>query len=142
MVRDVSAGVSQSVESLLPKQDVAGSIPVTRSSLEEQWFSDGHHRWHVPRLIEAAASLTPEEVPVASFRDLDEQVWEHLLTPRTVVNHLRRVLQADLSYPIIVSEDGWVMDGCHRLSKALLEGRETVLAVRFLKNPPPDEVVK
>ena len=140
MVRDVSCGNSSVVERILPKDDVAGSIPVSRSFLEEQWFSDGTHRWHVPRLIEAAKGLPIEEVPVTSFRDLDEQVWEPLQTPRAVVDHLRRILRADLSYPIIVSEDGWVMDGCHRLAKALLEGRETVLAVRFKTNPPPDEI--
>lgn len=122
------------------KLDVAGSNPVVRSKLESQWYSDGTGRWHVPRLVEAAAALTPEELPVAAFRDLDEQVWERDMTPRAAVAHLRRVLDADLSYPIIVSADGWVMDGCHRLAKALLEGRETVLAVRFEKNPPPDEV--
>ena len=75
---------------------------------------------------------------MASFRDLDEQVWEHVLTPRVVVEHMRRILDADLKYPIILSSDGWVMDGCHRLAKALAEGRETVTVVQFQTDPPPD----
>lgn len=107
---------------------------------EGQVYSDGTYRWLVSRLIELASDIVPKEVPVASFRDLDEQVWEWDMTPRDAVAHLRRVLDADLAYPIIVSEDGWVMDGCHRLAKALLENRETVLVVRFERNPPPNEV--
>jgi hypothetical protein len=48
--------------------------------------------------------------------------------------------ECDLSCPIILSSDGWVMDGVHRVGKALLEGRERVQAVRLRSDPPPDFV--
>jgi elongation factor P hydroxylase len=86
-----------------------------------------------------AADLVPEEVPVESFRDLDEAVWaSEPMTVREVLGHTRRILDADLTYPIIVSADGWIMDGCHRLAKAMLEGRSTILRVKFKVNPTPD----
>ncbi len=51
--------------------------------------------------------------------------------------HMRAALSADLSKPIILDEDGELMDGRHRIMRAMLEGKPSVLAVRFDENPPP-----
>lgn len=45
---------------------------------------------------------------------------------------------ADLTYPIILSSDGRVMDGMHRVARALLEGETSIRAVQFRQDPPPD----
>ena len=50
------------------------------------------------------------------------------------------MLEADLRYPIILSADGRVMDGMHRVAKAYLEGRETIQAVQFEVDPRPDYI--
>lgn len=39
---------------------------------------------------------------------------------------------------MILGADGRVMDGMHRIARALLEGRTTVPAVRFPVHPEPD----
>jgi hypothetical protein len=39
---------------------------------------------------------------------------------------------------VILGSDGRVMDGMHRIARAVLEGRTTVRAVRFPMNPEPD----
>jgi hypothetical protein len=44
----------------------------------------------------------------------------------------------DLSHPIILGFDGRVMDGMHRIAKALLLGRETISAVQFETPLEPD----
>lgn len=62
------------------------------------------------------------------------------LTLRELVGHVRAVLDADLSYPIILDEDGEVMDGRHRIMKAILDGTGTIKAVRFEENPTPCKV--
>ena len=46
--------------------------------------------------------------------------------------------ETDLRYPIILSSDGRVMDGMHRVAKALLEGQETIETVKFSQDPEPD----
>lgn len=46
--------------------------------------------------------------------------------------------ETDLNFPIILSSDGRIMDGMHRVAKALLEGRGTIEAVRFRQDPEPD----
>jgi hypothetical protein len=62
------------------------------------------------------------------------------LTLREMVMHMKAVNAADLEKPIILDEDGELMDGRHRLMKAMLLGNETIRAVRFDENPPPDRV--
>ena len=47
---------------------------------------------------------------------------------------------ADLSFPIILSSDGRVMDGMHRVAKAVLLARSTIKAVQFRDDPEPDYV--
>jgi hypothetical protein len=54
-------------------------------------------------------------------------------------DHVERCLRADLSYPILVWE-GKVVDGTHRIIKALAENRTTIEAKIISKMPPPNEV--
>jgi hypothetical protein len=61
-------------------------------------------------------------VPVASIRELDEPYWGEPMTCRNVAEHARLIEEADLGCPIILSSDGRVMDGMHRVLKALILG--------------------
>lgn len=99
--------------------------------------------WHTERLWEEAADLTPFEIAVADIQELDWNCWFDSREPtlREIAKHSKRIQEADFSYPIILNEDGSLMDGGHRLCKALLEGQEKVQAVQFLTMPEPDEVV-
>lgn len=100
--------------------------------------------WDCDRLVELSAGLPREMIPVESIRELDEPYWGAgdgaQMTCRDVVEHMRLVQEADLSFPIILSSDGRVMDGMHRVAKALLEGRSRIEAVRFRDDPEPDYV--
>ena len=62
------------------------------------------------------------------------------LTLREMVMHMKAVNDADLEKPIILDEDGELMDGRHRLMKAMLTGAESIKVVRFDENPSPDSV--
>jgi hypothetical protein len=59
-------------------------------------------------------------------------------TCRAVVQHAQRIQDVDLAYPIILSADGHVMDGMHRVAKAWMLGQSTITAVQFEHDPPPD----
>lgn len=43
-------------------------------------------------------------------------------------------------YPVILSADGRLMDGGHRIAKAWLSGATTISAVRFTTDPEPDYI--
>jgi len=99
--------------------------------------------WDVGRLWELAADLPAREVPVKDLEHLlDEQCWfnTHTLVPtaRAVAEHSEKIHSADLSYPIILSRHGEVMDGMHRLAKAWMQGLATIWTVQFQEDPTPD----
>jgi hypothetical protein len=48
------------------------------------------------------------------------------------------IQEVDLSYPIILCSEGRVMDGMHRVAKALYERKEKIIAVQFRETPEPD----
>ena len=100
--------------------------------------------WDVHRLIELTADSPRVEVPLDSIRELDESFWfaegSQAATCRAVADHARLIQETDLRYPIILGADGRVMDGMHRVAKAYLDGRETILAVQLNSDPEPDFV--
>jgi hypothetical protein len=105
----------------------------------------GLRAWDVHRLIALAEPLLVEEVPLTAIRELDETYWStdgSQLTCRQVAEHAQLIAEADLSFPILLSSDGRVMDGMHRVARALIEDRAGVPAKRFVHDPEPDYVGK
>jgi hypothetical protein len=103
---------------------------------------DGLKAWDVHRLIELAAALPVEELGVDGVAELDTVHWFdgefERPTVRKVIEHIGLVEACDLSHPVILGADGRVMDGMHRIAKAILHGRSTVPCVRFTVDPVPD----
>ena len=104
--------------------------------------------WYAESLWESAVGLPVFEMPLESVTAwtgapaLDEDCWFGGRAPtlREVAKHCRKINAVDFEHPIILNDDGALMDGGHRLCKALLEGRSTISAVQFPTMPPPDEV--
>jgi hypothetical protein len=106
--------------------------------------SRGLLAWDVDRLIALTADLPVRDLPLEKVRELDEPHWYgaegDVPTVRSVAEHARLMEEAELEHPVILSAEGRVMDGMHRIAKAWLAGRTTVPAVRFEVDPPPDFV--
>jgi hypothetical protein len=104
--------------------------------------SSGLDAWDVDRLIEPSQDLPVVEVPVDSIGEVDSNYWFGgdcgEPTVRKMVEHMWQVRDVDPMFPIILGVDGRVMDGMHRIARALLEGRRTIRAVRFETQPKPD----
>jgi hypothetical protein len=102
--------------------------------------------WEVQRLWELAQGLPVKQVRVEVLDDLDRVGWidqeRHFgrLTVREVADHARRIYEADLEFPILLSAEGHLLDGFHRVAKAYLLGLETILAVQFTQNSEPDRI--
>jgi hypothetical protein len=104
---------------------------------------DGLRAWDVGRLVALTQDLPVIQLPLAAIRELDEPYWyDHGYVPtcRNIAEHARLIGEADLAYPIILSSDGGVMDGMHRVAKAVLEGRNAISARQFSEDPAPDYV--
>ena len=98
--------------------------------------------WYTERLWELAQGLEPFEIAIEDIPEIDQNCWfpDREPTVRRVAEHCSRILEADLTHPIILNADGSLMDGGHRICKAFLEGRSSVQAVRFESMPQPDKI--
>lgn len=100
--------------------------------------------WYAERLWQLARDLPVKNVAVESIAEFDQNCWfgdDKQPTCRLVAAHAKRIYEADLSHPIILSAEGFLMDGGHRLAKAWLLGMKEVQAVQFAIDPEPDEVI-
>ncbi len=100
--------------------------------------------WDVRNLIVRTLTLHPKEIPLSSIREIDERFWYDSEgdspTCRSIAEHAKLIDDADLSCPIIIDPEGRVMDGMHRVCKALNGGLETIAAYQLTELPEPDFV--
>ncbi len=59
-------------------------------------------------------------------------------TCRSIAIPSKLIHETELRHPIILSQDGGVMDGMHRVCKALNGGLDSIRAVQFDVDPEPD----
>lgn len=156
---DVAKILHSRVKSLVPvdnsgtlsKENDENAVTETRmdppSKMRKQYHfrpsESGLMAWDVDRLIALSKDLPRIQTPLSAIRELDEPFWfaaDDTPTCRAVVAHVRLIDAADLTFPIILSSDGRVMDGMHRVGKALLMGRSTIEAVQFSMDPEPDYI--
>ena len=71
--------------------------------------------------------------------DLSDEPFESRNLKQFIEN-VKRVNDCSLEYPIILDDNGQIADGYHRLCKAILEGHETIKAIRLEEMPSPDRI--
>ena len=115
-----------------------------RKQYHSRLVGQDRHVWDVHRLVRLSADLPRRDLPVDEIAEIDENWWYagegDIPTPRSIAAHMTLVDQTDLRLPIILCAEGRLMDGMHRVVKALKEGRQFVSAVRFPVTPEPDYV--
>jgi len=99
----------------------------------------GKHEWSVARLIQLSSNL---EVMLIPIQHLNVYHIYDRLSLREMVMHFDTAMMADLDCPIILDEDGELMDGRHRIMKVLMNGDRAIKAVRFDENPPPCSILE
>jgi len=116
------------------------------SPVRKQYYfrrsSRGQLAWDVDRLVQLSSNLPRKRISLVGIRELD-QVWfgeDEPPTWRAMLDHMKLIDQADLSFPIILSSSGAVMDGMHRVAKAMRQGQTEIDAVQFDQDPDPDHV--
>jgi hypothetical protein len=100
---------------------------------QDQYSQLGKNMWSVQRLISLTKDFPVMEVPL----DHLNIYHTYKVSLREMAMHIQAINASDLSFPIILDEDGEIMDGRHRVMKALLMGEKTIKAVRFDENPSP-----
>jgi len=102
---------------------------------------NGLYAWDVDILVKLTKDFKPKTIPLVDIKEFDENWWfensDDIPTCHAITEHFKLVNACDLLYPIILSSDGRLMDGMHRVCKAHLEGRETIEVVQFEVDPDP-----
>ena len=95
--------------------------------------------WSADSLIKASEKLDIIEFDLStiSLDDTNFITW-NFERVHDVIVHYKRIRDADLSIPIILRSDGVVMNGRHRIIKALAEGIKTLPAKQFINDPESD----
>lgn len=106
-------------------------------------------------LRKLAETIPTREVPLSQISAAvgpEHAYWEdangEVLAPHTLLSdwdaaqknpawadHVASIKRADLNSPIWITKDGQVFDGVHRLTRAVLEKRATILVKTFDKLP-------
>lgn len=105
---------------------------------------NGYYAWDIDNLIALSKSIKVTKVQLSEIKELDQPYWygnnTDIPTCRSIVDHLRLINAVDLNYPIILGDDRSVMDGMHRVARALLLEHTYIVAKIFDKTPDPDYV--
>lgn len=97
----------------------------------EHYHTHNGVTYFVKDLWEQVSGLPEEMVEIAQF--MNDCAWDtNLPMPmRDFCKHMKRIQEADLSYPIILHPEGHIMDGYHRLCKAYMLGHTHIAAKRW-----------
>lgn len=100
--------------------------------------------WYVSTLVELAKSMPIELRKVEDIRAVKLNLpllKDHGVTHVELAYHMKVALEANLDYPIILASDGRIMDGHHRLIKAIALGVPEIKVVQFKIDPEPDKII-
>ncbi|MGD9785800.1 MAG: hypothetical protein AB7E80_05290 [Hyphomicrobiaceae bacterium] len=102
--------------------------------------------WRMRTIWAAAEGGAVVAVRIDELSILDEVVWfggprDVRPTVRKVAERARDIFAADISFPIIMTSAGEVLDGAHRIARAYLQGLETLSAIVIDDWPEPDGFV-
>ena len=111
-----------------------------KNVVSNEFYKCGNKRWSIARLIEISKDFEVFEIPLIGLNIYG--MSPQINGMQEFVGRIKQVLDANLKYPIMLDDDGYVMDGRHRIAKALLEEKETIKAIRFEEMPEPCGYVK
>lgn len=100
-------------------------------------------QWELKEIWESSKNLKVQKIKVSELWDSRYKkawCWQHEneeINNDFFLHHMQRVLNADLSYPIVLSEENLIFDGVHRLMKAKHVGLDYIECVKFEKDPDP-----
>jgi len=108
-------------------------VKIEKFDLAAANFNTHKRKYRVIHLIELAKDLKQFDLPLEGI-NLSGMPWGDV-NMIDFIYHVNRMNQADLGHPIILDDEGYICDGWHRVAKAVLEGKETIKAVRLYQMP-------
>ena len=114
--------------------------------MEKNYSTASRKTCYLEEILELAKCLSVYQQKLSELDSLDVVAWcgdgfhYGRLTVREIAKHSQRIQEANFDKPIIISCEGWLMDGFHRVAKAFLKGMEFIPAVKFEVDPEPNRI--
>lgn len=100
---------------------------------------DGLLAWDVDKLVDLSKDLPIKSIPLSDIKEIDEAYWfDSPPSCRQILGHIRLINEIEGEYPIILDLNGRLMDGMHRVMRALLRKEQYIKAVQFDNEIAPD----
>ena len=94
------------------------------------------NEWDMTTIRDATIGLEVFDLQLAAL-DLSVNPWS-ANSFALYLYHCNRIEKANLKYPIILDPTGFIIDGWHRVAKAILKGNTTIKAIKLNVMPEPD----
>lgn len=116
-------------------------VELQTQGLAENTYRSDNNIWSASNLIQWCKEKEYPifDLPLAGI-DLSYSPRTSLSNVKQIANHFKRVQLANLDYPVILDDHGYIADGWHRIVKALVDGKSTIKAIRIQEMPQPDGV--
>lgn len=117
-------------------------VKINPMPLHENRYTRDDNSWDVVSLIEYVKDKKYEvfDLPLAGI-DLGFMPFD-VKDIKQFIFQVERLNKTNLDYPILLDDSGFVCDGWHRVAKAILEGRETIKAIRIEQMPEASNSLK
>lgn len=108
--------------------------------LQDYYIDRDENYYSVAKLLDDTKHLPVFDAPIASL-NLASHIWNGC-DMFELAAHVKRCIDADLKHPILLSWDGGIADGRHRVIKAIIDGKATIKARRMTWRPTPDRATE
>lgn len=109
------------------------NLGISEVTYKQNTYTRRDRVYRVADLIDIAKHLEPFDLPIKGI-DISVYPWGEP-TIKNFASHMDRINKADMQYPIILDDEGFICDGWHRLVKAIVSGDETIKAIRLTTMP-------
>lgn len=98
---------------------------------KDSGYMHGERFYPLAELLEIVDDQKPKVFKACLNSMLHQNRWNEI-NAIDLAEHYNRINNSDLKYPIIMDYDGKIIDGFHRVTKAILKGHTHIKAVKIL----------
>jgi len=111
-------------------------IRIEKTSIVDNYGTYKGQTYDVPTLIRYCKEQKYPvfEAPLASLQ-LDCMPWGDIVDMYSFCEHVIRMNNSELKYPIILAPNGAILDGAHRICKAVVLGYKSIKCIRIQEMP-------
>ena len=112
----------------------------SKGRLDHHYFITSEKKYRVSDLIDKSLKYDVFDLPLDGI-NISAIPWDNTKCKGDIADHFIKVNKANLKYPIILDNYGYIADGWHRVVKALALGHKTIKAIRLVHMPNDYELV-